>query len=300
MQRPMKLATLTLVLSAAALADAQCEMLESGHGMRQISDELNTKCCNDGSAGGSGAGHRRALQGEEFCTLDHCTAECAETFVPLFESCPAQMQSLLNGVQGVYRFLGNCYEIQDGLAHEQDGIECGRGEEPVEDGSGCQSCSFGTFSADGESCTTCEPGHAPNNVISADGCVPCSVTSVSPDGERCTRCPSGQLADEARAYCLDPVPATAPGGRVECAEDHSFANADATFCVCEVGYYRREWSGGWSCERCSRGSEPGAEGNRCAACTYGKYSADGERCGVCEPGYEPIQATSADSCTAVK
>ena len=89
-------------------------------------------------------------------------------------------------------------------------------------------------------------------------------------------------------------------GPTECNEDHSYPKTDGSACICEAGYYRREFGGGWSCERCVRGFEPGAEGNRCAACTYGKYSADGERCGVCEPGYEPNQATSAASCTAVK
>ena len=38
------------------------------------------------------------------------------SFFPLFEACPTQMQGLLNGVAGVYRFLANCAEVADGCA----------------------------------------------------------------------------------------------------------------------------------------------------------------------------------------
>ena len=89
---------------------------------------------------------------------------------------------------------------------------------------------------------------------------------------------------------------------IACIEDHSAASADGSTCICDAGYYRRDFTsaarGGWSCERCSRGFEPGADGFRCQSCVAGKYSGDGERCTVCTQGYEPNLLASADSCQA--
>eukprot|EP01051_Picozoa_sp_SAG22_P018327 SAG22_NODE_3055_length_1981_cov_1.324655_2_plen_154_part_00 len=83
---------------------------------------------------------------------------------------------------------------------------------------------------------------------------------------------------------------------IRCNEDHSFANPVGSACICEQGYYRRAFGGGWSCERCGRGEAPSLEGTRCDKCTYGKYSPDGEECSVCPAGYEPNHRVSADSC----
>jgi hypothetical protein len=75
--------------------DAQlCELLEPAS-IKSTSLDLDEKCCNVDAGAGSGepdlgAGHRRT-QGTS-CVLGTCTAECAETFVPLFEHCPQQMQ----------------------------------------------------------------------------------------------------------------------------------------------------------------------------------------------------------------
>ena len=85
---------------------------------------------------------------------------------------------------------------------------------------------------------------------------------------------------------------------IECHQDHSHPKADGSACVCTAGFYRGEFGGGWSCERCSRGFEPGGEGTRCVACVFGTYSADGEQCTVCDAGYEPNQQTGAVSCSA--
>ena len=110
-----------LAAAQSEVAAVDCHMLQRGPQLQQLSVELNSECCNNGS-GESGGGHRRQLQqrrmqttssNAEFCQLGVCTAACAEIFVPLFEQCPAQMQSMLNGVDGVYRFLGNCYETRD-------------------------------------------------------------------------------------------------------------------------------------------------------------------------------------------
>lgn len=65
-----------------------------------------------------------ALEQDGTCELDRCTPDCAATFVPLFERCPSQMQALLNTISGVYRFLGNCYEVYDGVQSPiKDGAE---------------------------------------------------------------------------------------------------------------------------------------------------------------------------------
>ena len=106
------------------MIDAQCELLEPAS-LKSTSLDLDEKCCNvDAGAEsaesdlGSAGAHRRT-QGAG-CVLGTCTTECAETFVPLFENCPQQMQTLLNGVPGVYRFLGKCYMSQ-GCPHEGSG-----------------------------------------------------------------------------------------------------------------------------------------------------------------------------------
>ena len=84
---------------------------------------------------------------------------------------------------------------------------------------------------------------------------------------------------------------------IVCAADHSHPETDGSACVCETGYYRREFGDGqWSCGRCGRGEEPTSDGNRCSQCAYGKYSPDGVRCEVCQPGSSPNKQVSADSC----
>ena len=83
---------------------------------------------------------------------------------------------------------------------------------------------------------------------------------------------------------------------IECTQAHSLANADGSQCICQAGYYRNEYEGGWSCEHCVRGQEPIDEGTRCQSCGFGKFSAVGQRCDECPAGQEPNQDEGADDC----
>ena len=83
---------------------------------------------------------------------------------------------------------------------------------------------------------------------------------------------------------------------IDCMQAHSFANSDGSQCICEAGYYKMEYQGGWSCEHCGRGEEPIEQGTRCQSCTFGKFSAAGQSCDMCPPGREPNLDAGADDC----
>ena len=83
---------------------------------------------------------------------------------------------------------------------------------------------------------------------------------------------------------------------IKCTLAHSYPNDDGSQCVCEAGYYKFLYQGGWSCEHCVRGEEPTDLGTRCQSCTFGKFSATGQSCDECPPGQEPNQDSGADDC----
>ena len=83
---------------------------------------------------------------------------------------------------------------------------------------------------------------------------------------------------------------------IECKVPHAYASADGALCICEAGYYRREYDGGWSCQHCDRGHEPVEAGTRCALCIAGKFSSAGEECIRCPVGNEPNQISGGDHC----
>jgi hypothetical protein len=81
---------------------------------------------------------------------------------------------------------------------------CSSGQEPVDEGTRCQSCPFGKYSAAGTSCEDCEPGLEPNDVIQAIECVQCGQAYISWPGEMCSPCPVGQEADALHIHCVCP------------------------------------------------------------------------------------------------
>eukprot|EP01051_Picozoa_sp_SAG22_P004150 SAG22_NODE_215_length_14950_cov_4.960676_1_plen_689_part_10 len=83
---------------------------------------------------------------------------------------------------------------------------------------------------------------------------------------------------------------------IACNEVNSHPEVDGSRCVCTVGHYRRDYTGGFACEHCPDGEQPAEEGNRCEACPFGTHSSDGAACTQCEPGFQPSRATSAISC----
>ena len=83
---------------------------------------------------------------------------------------------------------------------------------------------------------------------------------------------------------------------IQCLQAHSFPNDDGAACVCEAGYYRNEYEGGWDCSHCVRGEEPYNHGTACRACAFGKQSSSGAACVPCYPGQHPNEATGADGC----
>eukprot|EP01045_Picozoa_sp_COSAG04_P017800 COSAG04_NODE_1601_length_6193_cov_7.603709_1_plen_483_part_10 len=82
-----------------------------------------------------------------------------------------------------------------------------------------------------------------------------------------------------------------------CQEEHSHPNAEGAECMCEAGYYRNQYEGGWSCDNCVRGEMPVDEGTRCELCPFGKFSSSGQGCETCPPGQEPNLDFGADDCT---
>lgn len=85
-----------------------------------------------------------------------------------------------------------------------DCASCGRGEEPIDDGTRCQECPFGTYSSSGQACISCAPGEKPNMATGANDCVGCNSLSISPSGVECTRCADGFEADENGTACICP------------------------------------------------------------------------------------------------
>ena len=84
---------------------------------------------------------------------------------------------------------------------------------------------------------------------------------------------------------------------MECPQAHSDPNEEGAECVCETGYYRNEYEGGWECSHCGRGEEPIDQGARCESCRPGLYSSSGQRCVPCNPGQHPnLDIGGADSC----
>jgi hypothetical protein len=81
-----------------------------------------------------------------------------------------------------------------------------------------------------------------------------------------------------------------------CQQPHSFVNEEGAVCLCEAGYYRNEYEGGWDCATCIHGEEPIEQGTRCRKCPFGTYSSSGHRCISCAPGEEPNLAAAADAC----
>eukprot|EP01045_Picozoa_sp_COSAG04_P034046 COSAG04_NODE_7290_length_1153_cov_0.949715_1_plen_355_part_10 len=63
-----------------------------------------------------------------------------------------------------------------------------------------------------------------------------------------------------------------------CQQQHSYVSNDGAACLCREGYFRNNFEGGWSCERCVRGQMPVAQGTRCEACPFGRYSSSGQGC----------------------
>ena len=82
--------------------------------------------------------------------------------------------------------------------------QCVRGQEPIEQGTRCQSCGFGEFSAVGQRCDYCPPGREPNEDSGADACELCTETSTSTPGQKCEQCPAGLIADGSRTRCICP------------------------------------------------------------------------------------------------
>ena len=89
-----------------------------------------------------------------------------------------------------------------------DGWSCERcdgGFQPASGGTRCESCGFGTFSADGQKCESCIAGSMPNTASGATTCQTCSASSASQDGVQCLPCPTDEIADEARTHCVCPI-----------------------------------------------------------------------------------------------
>eukprot|EP01046_Picozoa_sp_COSAG06_P004603 COSAG06_NODE_194_length_20530_cov_9.861583_12_plen_1626_part_00 len=81
-----------------------------------------------------------------------------------------------------------------------------------------------------------------------------------------------------------------------CQQPHSFIDNDGAACLCEAGYYRNEYEGGWDCSTCIRGQEPMDHGTRCRDCPFGTYSSSGQACISCAPGEKPNLAAAAVVC----
>jgi hypothetical protein len=79
---------------------------------------------------------------------------------------------------------------------------------------------------------------------------------------------------------------------LQCNQDHSYPNELGAACVCEDGYYRNEFEGGWSCGVCDRGQEPNEAGNDCQQCPSGKYSSTGASCELCQVGSYSLEGRS--------
>jgi hypothetical protein len=85
---------------------------------------------------------------------------------------------------------------------------------------------------------------------------------------------------------------------IVCTALHSLPKADGSICICEEGFFRREFGENeWSCERCQSGKMPVDAGTRCEACPFGQFSRDGTSCGVCPPGSSPNIESGAYDCT---
>ena len=56
-----------------------------------------------------------------------------------------------------------------------------------------------------------------------------------------------------------------------CQQPHSYVDDDGAACLCEAGYYRNEYEGGWDCAHCLQGQEPIDNGARCHDCAPGRY-----------------------------
>ena len=81
---------------------------------------------------------------------------------------------------------------------------CVRGREPIEQGTRCQPCAFGKFSAAGQSYNECPAGEEPNLDSGAESCIICNEFSTSVPGQKCERCPIEQLSDASRTSCVCP------------------------------------------------------------------------------------------------
>jgi hypothetical protein len=86
---------------------------------------------------------------------------------------------------------------------------------------------------------------------------------------------------------------------IECPDVHSSPDADGAVCICDTGYYRREYDGTYSCEHCDLGARP-VDGDRCESCAFGTYSSTGESCDVCPAGQAPNHEFGAYSCQMCK
>ena len=69
----------------------------------KTSTTLNNLCCN-----GGGGGHRRVQAGD--CVLTTCSSECANMFVPMFDSCRAVLP--LGSIRNVDSFAASCRLVQ--------------------------------------------------------------------------------------------------------------------------------------------------------------------------------------------
>ena len=86
-----------------------------------------------------------------------------------------------------------------------DCSHCGRGEEPINQGTACRSCESGKQSSSGAACIPCPPGQKPG--ATADTCVQCDSNSISVSGSSCERCSDthpGTVADDGRTSCICP------------------------------------------------------------------------------------------------
>eukprot|EP01112_Ceratiomyxa_fruticulosa_P018928 TRINITY_DN6123_c0_g1_i3.p1 TRINITY_DN6123_c0_g1~~TRINITY_DN6123_c0_g1_i3.p1 ORF type:complete len:898 (-),score=136.84 TRINITY_DN6123_c0_g1_i3:76-2769(-) len=159
-------------------------------------------------------------------------------------------------------------------------VDCNPGTYSLQGFSQCLSCDRGYYAKNNGSdhCDECPPGtYAPN--LGSVSCTECSPGSFSPPGNisrsQCTPCPSGYFIDQYNSSFCEPCGRgtfTSDQGSTSCkkCDSNSFQNetgtvackscqpfsssaeTDATFCICEDGYYNSTRDG--PCKPCPNGA----------------------------------------------
>jgi hypothetical protein len=80
-----------------------------------------------------------------------------------------------------------------------------------------------------------------------------------------------------------------------CQDPNSHPDETGAQCQCATGFYRRDFDGGFACDRCAGGTMPAESGTRCETCGFGKFST-GQACISCAPGEKPNLAAAAIAC----